>query len=383
MPKILVCADSFKDSFSSIEINQRLSTLLSKHAKPIDIIIRPLSDGGEGTINLIHEYTGFSLSSTSCLDPLGRQIQGQYVFDEKSSTGYIEMSQASGLQLLVEKERQAMKTSTFGTGQLIRHVLELGAKHIKLFVGGSATNDGGAGMLEALGFEFYEDEVLLSFMTGADLNRITSIRLPTERYDKQSTITVYCDVTNPLLGQNGATFTYGKQKGATAEELSHLEAGMQNYASLLNKLTVTNCTQDSGAGAAGGIAFGARAGLDARIESGVDELLSISGVRTLIDEVDWIITGEGSLDLQTEHGKLVHGVCELSKRSKANVLAIGAISSLTATSQVKLGIQNVFTLYKTPPPSINKEDSLYRLEKCVEQMVHYIEQRTHTLEHTL
>lgn len=381
MIEITVCTDSFKDSFSSLEINGLITEKLGQLDPNIRLNNKPLADGGEGTLESIQAYLDLETIICHCKDPLGRFTEATYLLDTADHQAYIEMAQASGLQLLTEDERSASMTSTMGTGEIILNALNRNAKRINLFVGGSATNDGGAGMLQALGFSFFAGKDEINFVRGFDLARITAIFPPANDILDGIDVVVYCDVKNPLLGLTGATMTYGFQKAASKEDLERLEAGMQNYADLLDQVSKKDLRQTPGAGAAGGICYAALAGLNASVASGIEKLIEISQIQKELARSEWLITGEGKIDHQTIHGKLIKGVCDYAKLSDVRILALSAVAEILPDEVRSIGIEKLFTLYNKPPAQIDRSDSLLRLDETLNKVLSYIREQHYQEQH--
>ena len=339
--KILIAPDKFKGSLSAQEVCNAL-TLGLKSANPMaEIIARPMADGGDGSLAVLEHYLNLETVVVSVQDPLFRPINAAYKMVR--STAYIELSAASGLVLLKETERNCRLTSTFGTGELIADALAKGAKEIFLFIGGSATNDGGIGIAAALGYRFYDTFNNLLAPIGENLLLIDRIDDSQVIFDTQEVlIKVVCDVTNPLYGKDGAAYIYGPQKGANQEDIIYLDRGLVNLAARLVAHDFSKIGDIAGAGAAGGVGGGAIAFLDAQLISGINTFLKIAELEQAIARCDLIITGEGKLDAQTEQGKVISGVCKLAKKYNKSVIAVcGAIEKDFTTT---LGLQQVYTI---------------------------------------
>jgi glycerate kinase len=257
------------------------------------------------------------------------------------------MAQASGLQLLGEEERNPLKTSTFGTGQMIRHALEKGAKNILLGIGGSATNDAGIGMANALGYEFLDGQGNSLAPVGENLGRVAQIRGAFLQKDKVQ-VEVLCDVGNPLLGPDGAARVFARQKGADEAAIEHLELGMRHFAGFLATQTGLPVAQVPGAGAAGGLGAGALAFLGAKLKPGIEAVLDMTGFDRQLEGVGLILTGEGKLDGQTLHGKLIQGICQRARLRKIPVVALCGSLEATAEQLENLGLQAAFSIVKKP-----------------------------------
>lgn len=285
-----------------------------------ECVIVPMADGGEGTVESLVSLENGRLFQTEVAGPLGDKVLAEYGMVEK--TAIIEMASASGLQLIKPADRNPLVTTSYGTGQLIKHALDQGANRILIGIGGSATNDGGVGMLQALGVSF-EDETgaELPFGGGA-LGRLHSINVTgLDPRMKDVQMDVACDVTNPLTGENGASAIFGPQKGATPEMVQQLDENLAHYASLIQKELGQDVATVSGAGAAGGLGAGLMAFLDARLLRGIDLVIEFTGLEEKVEGADIVFTGEGSIDHQTLYGKTPFGVASVAKRYDIPVMA--------------------------------------------------------------
>ncbi len=354
--KIIIAPDSFKGSLSALEVIEcvRESAL---HAFPdADIIEVPIADGGDGTVAAMVHATGGRTFQTTARDPLGRAITCQY--GDANGTAVIGMSEASGLALLIDKERDPLQTSSHGTGDLIKKALDDGYRDILVGIGGSATNDGGTGAMQALGMKYLRaDGSEIAYMHGAELENI--VRIDDAALDgrlKEARITVMCDVTNPLTGQNGATYVYGPQKGGTPETLQRLEAGMENYAALLNAWTGYDAAGDAGAGAAGGIGAALHVFAGARLCRGIDAVLDLVQFDEIVKSADVVITGEGRVDSQSACGKVIHGIALRAKAAGVPVVVIAGSIGEGAEAVYPLGVNTIVPLPDAP----------MTLERCLE-----------------
>ncbi len=308
---ILVAPDSFKGSLSALQFCQITAQQIQQLCPDVNLQLQPMADGGEGTIDAILQNTAGRRVSVKVCDPLGRLIDSHYAILEQQHTAVIEMAQASGLPLIESRLREPLKASSYGTGELIRHALDQGCRRIIMGLGGSATNDGGIGMLQALGVSFLDTYKRELKSDGAALQHIARIDLSLfEPRIASCEFIIAADVINPLLGENGATMTYGRQKGATPQALKLLEAGMQNYAekTLSTVTDMEDFTDYPGAGAAGGMGFALLTFCRAAMHSGFEVIARLSGLSDLLSapeyRSDLLITGEGCLDRQSLSGKL-------------------------------------------------------------------------------
>lgn len=362
--KFVFASDSFKGSLSSEKINEILSRVAKKHFPTAELRPFLIADGGEGTLEAVITQTGGVYKTVEVFDPLCRKINARYgVFGD---TALICMSEASGLPLLKESERGARYTTSYGTGQLIRHAIENGYKKLYVTLGGSATNDGGTGMLSALGYAFLDGEGKSCKGIGDELWKIQSIDDSNAIDVSGVEVTLLCDVSNPLLGERGATYTYGRQKGADDNDLAHLERGMQNYASVVQK-HFGKSADVAGGGAAGGLGAALYAFMNAKIRSGIHSVLDLCGFDEAVDGATLIITGEGRVDFQSANGKVIDGV--VSRAKGVPVVAIAGSIGEGIDSLYEKGLTAAFSTVNAPMPlsnAIENAETLY--EKAAENV---------------
>lgn len=345
MQTFLIAPDSFKGSISAIEFCNIANQLQSKH--DINLLCRPLSDGGEGFVDAI-VYAGLAEEKTLwASNPLGRKVKAKFAWMPASNTAIIEMAQASGITCLRREDRNPLQTHSTGTGQLIKAALALGAQKIILGLGGSATNDGGVGALQALGIPFTEAKGHAINLGGQALKTIDSIgEVPKALHDIEWILA--CDVTNPLLGPQGATQVFAPQKGANEASINMLEQGLSHFANKLIESRGKDVTEIPGSGAAGGMAAGFIGLLDAQIKSGFDVLNDMLNLDRLFDDnaIDVLITGEGKIDEQTAFGKLPQRMARLAKQHQ--VKTVGLCGHLATTTEVLPEFDALFSI--TPYP---------------------------------
>tara|TARA_R110002110_G_scaffold48521_3_gene144570 strand:+ start:2139 stop:3275 length:1137 start_codon:yes stop_codon:yes gene_type:complete len=312
--KIVIAPDKFKGSLSSLEFCSAVEDGINRISAEVDILKLPLADGGDGTIEIANYYLGGTLIEVEVNNPLFRPINASYLYAQNSQTAFIEMAEASGLWLLKEEEQDCKNTTTFGTGEMILHAVEKGAKKIILGIGGSATNDCGIGMATALGYKFIDRDNKEVKPIGASLSRICSIDdANVSSKLKQVTFQVACDVNNPLYGKNGAAHVYAKQKGASTEDIEMLDLGLKCFSEVLTTKYNIHPQTIKGAGAAGGMGIAAIVFLKANLESGIQVMKELANFDYQIADADWIISGEGKLDVQTLSGKTIDGVLKSAK----------------------------------------------------------------------
>ena len=311
--KLVFASDSFKGTLSS----RRIAELLTEAAHTVlgqcETVSLLIADGGEGTADAVTEACGGRREYVTVHDPLMNPIRTYYGVIN-GDTAVVEMALASGLGLVPEDKRDPLVTTSFGTGELVRAALENGYRNIVTAIGGSATNDGGMGFAKALGIRFLDHNRNELNGKGCDLKSAAHIDMTGLIPEaKNASFTVMCDVANPLCGNNGATYVYGRQKGADDEELARLEAGMINYRDLIIREFDTDPDIIAGAGAAGGLGTALKVFLNARMKSGIETLLDLTGFDRIIEGADLIVTGEGRLDSQSVNGKAVCGIGERAK----------------------------------------------------------------------
>lgn len=323
MIKILIAPDSFKHSLSSLEAADSISTGIQKILEEVVICLSPVADGGEGTVQALIDATDGILEKTRVHDPLMRMITASYGILGDGKTAVIEMASASGIELLKPEERDPLKTTTYGTGELIRHALDNECSRIILGIGGSATIDGGAGLLAALGALFLDQNDEAFLPCGGNLDQIHTLNFDAiDPRLKDIRIRIGTDVDNPLTGEKGAAAVYGPQKGAGPQEVKKLEQNLSSYADLLETYTGKHFHSMPGAGAAGGLAISLLAFANAQIESGFTLIAKETGLEDKIKEADVVITGEGKIDEQTAYGKTAFGVAQLAKKYNKPVIAV-------------------------------------------------------------
>ena len=324
MNTILLAFDSFKGSLTSREVADAFEEGVRSVASDCIIHKVCLADGGEGTAEALVSTLGGEWVEVEVFDPLMRPIRARYGLVDDGSTAIIEMAEASGLTLLAEEERNPLKTSTYGTGQLIADALKRGCRKILVGIGGSATNDAGTGMLSALGFRFFDAEGHLLAGCGESLERVATIDSSHILPELKSVdIRVACDVTNPFCGPQGAAYVFAPQKGADRQMVERLDKGMWHFAEIIKQYNKVDVTHLSGAGAAGGLGGAFSALLGAQLCQGVELVLDALHFEELLKGCDLVVTGEGRIDRQTLMGKAPMGILKAATRRGIPVIAIG------------------------------------------------------------
>ena len=342
--KVLIAADKFKGSLAAAEVAAAIRTGLLSIDPSISTEVVLMADGGEGTCELLTLFSNGEMRSTTVKDPLFRDIDASYGISGDGKTAFVEMAKASGLQLLSAGERNPTITTTYGTGQLIAAALSHHVKQIVLGIGGSATNDGGMGMAQALGFRFLSESNEPLKGTGENLIRVTEIDDSHKLRGLDAVrFTVIFDVNNPLYGERGAARIFARQKGADETQIASLDKGLRHFAEVVKKKYATDINFP-GAGAAGGLGGGAKIFLNAVFSPGIDFVLSYVDLGSRMKDADLVITGEGKIDVQTLLGKVVHGVAAMAKANKKTCVAVAGRSELSGAQTAPLGLDQVITL---------------------------------------
>ena len=320
MLRIIAAFDSFKGSLSSREAGEAFRHGFMEVHPDAEVVILPIADGGEGMAEAICEGMGGEMVTAVVSDPLGRKVEASYALVNGGNTAVIAMSAASGLTLLTPQERNPLVASTYGTGELLLDAARRGCREIVVGLGGSATNDGGSGMLRALGYRFYDAEGMELIDTIPILERVHSIST-TERTTllDEVSLTVAVDVDNPLCGKQGATEVFARQKGADDAMVARLDSALRHYADKIDSISA----ESAGAGAAGGMGYAFRAVLGAQLCPGIEIVLSLVKFDAIARDANLVVTGEGSIDAQTLHGKAPAGVLTAARRHSIPVVALG------------------------------------------------------------
>jgi glycerate 2-kinase len=343
--KIVIAPDSYKESLSAAEVADIIEAGMREVFPAAEYVKLPVADGGEGTVDaMVDAFQGRRLSVT-VTDPLGRQVQAGYGLSGDGSLAIIEMAAASGLALVPPSLRDPRITSTEGTGELIRAALGSGARNLILGIGGSATNDGGSGMLRALGVRFLDAAGHDLPAGGAALSQLA--RIDVSGLDPrlaQCVINVACDVNNPLTGENGASAIFGPQKGATAEVVRELDAALHHYAEVIRMQLGRDVEHIPGSGAAGGMGAAMVAFTPARLRPGSEIVMEAVKLDAAVADADLVITGEGRIDSQTIRGKTPHGVATVAKRHGKPVIGIAGCLTPDVSVVHEHGIDAVFSV---------------------------------------
>lgn len=348
MPTFLLAPDKFRGSLTARQVTDAMAEGIRLVHPDADIVALPLADGGEGTAQVLTEATNGTWHTATVSDPLGRPVDAGYGLSGDGETAFIEMAQASGLALLTRNERSIVNTGTFGTGELIWQAIDRGVAHVVLAIGGSATTDAGIGMASALGWQFLDKHGESLKPIGISLPRIHRIIPPTPSHIGNVRFTVACDVTNPLHGQQGAAHVYGPQKGGTPREIRWTDEGLRRFAIAVQEQFGIDVANVPGAGAAGGLGAGALFFLNATLRPGVDVVLDAVDFDRHVRGADFVLTGEGKLDRQTMHGKVLKGVADRAGRANVPVVALCGTLDLQPADLVTLGLTAAFSTLNSP-----------------------------------
>ena len=347
--KYLLAPDKFKGALSAIEACEAMKAGLSGLDAQPEVLSVPMADGGEGTMAVLTHHAGGEYRTVNAHDPYGRLLKAPVGLSLDGKTAFLEMAKASGLQILATEERNCYETSSRGVGDLILEAWQLGVERIILGIGGSATCDGGMGMATALGYQFYDQN-------GQELKPAGNNLLAISRIDAQAVpeglkaldIQVACDVNNFLTGPKGAAKVFGPQKGANEHQVEELEAGLKNLAHQWQSHFGIKLENVPGSGAAGGLGAGAKAFLGAALKPGVDLVMDQVRLKDWLEEADLVITGEGKLDDQTIHGKVIHGVGNIANKAHVPVLALCGTLNASEDIIYSLGLSYATSIIREP-----------------------------------
>lgn len=347
--KIIISPDSFKGSISAIEVAKSIEEAIHTVDDAVKTVIMPVADGGEGTIDAITSCIPAAIHEVTVCGPMGKPAVAKYAMLDDGQTAIIEMAQASGLPMVPVNERNPKLASTYGTGQLMKDALDKGCKKMIIGIGGSATNDGGAGALMALGASFKNAEGKEIALGGAALAGLAKIDL--QKFDRRifdTEIIVACDVTNPLTGPNGASRIYGPQKGATPEIVEELDAALGCFAKVSAEELQEDYSICPGAGAAGGLGFALLAYCKAKFAAGIDIVLDVCGFEQELKDADLVITGEGKIDGQSVNGKVLYGIGTRAKKAGVPVIAFGGAVMPDSEALLEHGLTAMFSIVNGP-----------------------------------
>jgi glycerate kinase len=347
--KIVVAPNAFKGCLTARAAAAAMSAGVRRALPAADVVEVPIADGGDGLVEVLCSSFGGTIASHHVTGPLGVSVDAQYCFDEARGLAAIEMALASGLALVPADRRDALAASTLGTGELIVHAVDRGARSLIIGIGGSATTDGGAGMAHALGIRFLDRDGAVIVPTGATLSRIWRIDITgLDRRLKDIRIEVACDVDNPLYGPRGAAYVFGPQKGATPDQVRWLDAGLKHFAHVIERDLHVLVADLPGGGAGGGLGAGMKAFLGAELKRGTDLVFDLIGLDHALDGADLVLTGEGSIDEQTAAGKGPAGIGRRARSRGCACIAIVGQHTDRLDALHELGIDAVFSSCPRP-----------------------------------
>ncbi len=375
--KVVIAMDSFKGSMTSMEAGKAAAEGVQKVFPVAEIVVKPLADGGEGTMEALVEGIGGEMISVQVSDPIGRRIVAKYAevtIANGQKTAVIEMAQAAGLTLLTAEERNPLKTTTYGVGELIHHAIDRGCRDFLIGIGGSATNDGGMGMLRALGYCFWDDNQQ-EICSPQELGKIKQIYGKDVRKELgDCTFRIACDVTNPLCGKNGATYVYGPQKGLAKGNLEAVDKAMNSYADAVAQFAGKDNRNIPGAGAAGGMGFAFVSMLGGKLLPGAELVMQATGLEESMKDADIFLTGEGRIDAQTAMGKapMAAALKAKEKSPKCRVLALAGQVQPGAEKCVDTGFDEIYGITPEKMPieqAMQQETAKQNMIKAVEENI--------------
>ena len=369
--KVVVAIDSLKGSLSSLEAGEAIKSGVLKAMPEAEVCVRPLADGGEGTVEALALGMGGELKTVEVTGPLGEKVNCLYGIMEESKTAILEMSGAAGITLVADEMRNPLHTTTYGVGEVIKDAIANGCRHFIVGIGGSATNDGGIGMLQALGYGMLDkdgNQVPFGAKGIKEIVTITDDQVIPEL--KECSFRIACDVTNPLCGERGCSAVYGPQKGATPEMVKDMDAWLSDYAKLVAANYEKADAEYPGTGAAGGMGFAFLAYTNAVLESGIKIILEETKLEDYVKDADIVVTGEGRLDGQTAFGKAPIGVAKIAKKFDKTVLAFAGAVTKDAVVCNEHGIDAFFpilrriqTLQEAMTPEIARDNMVTTVEQ--------------------
>lgn len=344
---IVLAPDSFKESMTAKEVCVAMERGIKKVNSNIQCIHVPMADGGEGTMQSLVDATGGEVYSLEVVGPLGNKVKAEYGILGNGEIGVLEMASASGIHLVSLEERNPLITTTYGTGELIKACLDRGVKKLLIGIGGSATNDGGVGVIQALGGRLLDKEGNELGFGGGELEKLDRIDLTNfDRRLKDVVIEVACDVSNPLCGENGASYIFGPQKGASVEMIKILDNNLKHYAKVIKEQFDKDVLEIAGAGAAGGLGAGLMVFLNGNLKKGIEIVIEYSGLEKKVKNCDMVWTGEGSIDFQTQYGKTPLGVATVAKKYNKPVVALSGRVGDDIDILYEKGIDSIFGIMR-------------------------------------
>lgn len=373
--KVVIAIDSLKGSLTSMEAGRAIEKGILNVLPETEIVVKPLADGGEGTTEALVEGLGGEMVCVDVHGPLETSVKAWYGWIRQTGTAIMEMAAAAGI-ILVGKDKRPLDATTYGVGEMIRDAVQKGCRDFIIGIGGSATNDGGIGMLTALGYEFLDAEGRTVGIGAGALKDVASVRTDKALPQlKECSFKIACDVTNPLCGENGATYIYGPQKGVTEDMREGLDADMANYAAVTKACLGTDFAGSEGAGAAGGLGFAFLSYLNADLKPGIGLVLDAVEMEKAMEGADLVFTGEGRLDYQTAMGKAPVGIAKLAKKHGAKVVALAGAVIEGAEKCNENGIDAFFPILRqivTLDEAMDPETAKQNMIKTTEQIIRLV-----------
>tara|TARA_B100001059_G_scaffold116872_1_gene117143 strand:- start:3218 stop:4354 length:1137 start_codon:yes stop_codon:yes gene_type:complete len=369
---VLISPDSYKENINAEAVAQAINSGIKNRAPKLSTKLLPMSDGGEGAIELLESLNLGSRVLCSTFDPLMRPIESEYFLFKNKKRAWIELSKSAGIDLLKKKEKDPKKTTTYGVGILIKDAIEKGCKEIILGIGGSASNDAGTGLLSALGFNFLDIKNKAIPYGGEGLNSLDKINPLKIKKLKDISITIACDVNNPILGSNGSVEVFSEQKGASKKDKIILERGLKKFVITVKRYFYKDISLIKGGGAAGGVAAGMFGIVNSKIENGFSILSKLSNLENEIKKADLIITGEGKIDGQTINGKVPIGIAKIAKKYDKPVICIAGSIDPPIENLYKSGITGIFSIQQGPNSKKKSfESSEVLIKNCTERIIDF------------
>lgn len=367
--RFVIAPDSFKESMTAEQAANAMEKGIRNVCETCEVVKVPLADGGEGTADILINHLGAKVIETEVTGPLGDKVIATYGISS-GVTAIMDVASVIGLHHVSKEKRNPLQTSTYGVGELILHALDCGVNNFIIGLGGSSTNDGGIGMLQALGVEILNDRGNPVARGGAGLSEVAKINTHTlDKRLKNCTFTIVSDVDNVLLGPKGATYTYGRQKGADDPMLRQLEHAMEQYVKVIERDTGQDVANEARAGAAGGLGAAFMAFLQTEMKRGIDFVIELTELEKEIKRADVVFTGEGKIDDQTLNGKTLLGVASLAKKHQVPVIAIVGANHITRKKVYSSGITAIFPIVQHP---LTLQESIANAAKLTEQTVENI-----------
>ncbi|MCD8197143.1 MAG: glycerate kinase [Lachnospiraceae bacterium] len=369
--KVVIAIDSLKGSLSSMEAGRAIERGVQKALPQAEILVKPVADGGEGTTEAFVEGMGGEPVQTKVHGPLEAPVTAEYGLLRESGTAIMEMAAAAGI-ILVGKDKRPLDATTYGVGEMIRDAIDRGCREFIVGIGGSATNDGGIGMLTALGYEFLDAKGEAAGISASALGKVASIRMDKVIPElKECHFRVACDVNNPLCGETGATYIFGPQKGVTEDIREQLDQDMASFAKVAVAATGRDCTLTAGAGAAGGLGYAFLTFLNTDLQPGIELVMNAVEMDRALEGADLVFTGEGRLDQQTAMGKVPVGIAKMAKKHGAKVVALAGSIAPGAEACNENGIDAFFPILRgvcTLDEAMDPETARQNMENTAEQV---------------